>query len=247
MENSQHTSPRFLARMAGACQLLEALTATFGAVIVVGRLTVSGNAAATAANILGHEQLYWWGFASAILSVIINIAWIFLMYELLRIVNRRISILAALVMLMGCAMMAVTALFYLAPLVILQGGASLSSLTATQFEALAAIFLWLKTYAFDIHLVFFGVWCVLTGYLIFKSQFLPRVLGLLLIVSGLGWMLYLSPPFAVRLFPFIAAASAIGEIPLELWLIVVGLNEPRWKEQAAGARLTYADSVSQHE
>jgi Domain of unknown function (DUF4386) len=119
-------------------------------------------------------------------------------------------------------------------LIVLQGGGSLSALTTGQLQALAAIFLRLHSYAFDIHTVFFGVWCVLTGYLIFKSQFLPRVLGILLIVSGLGWMLYLSPPFAVRLFPFIAAASAIGEIPLEFWLMVVGLDEGRWREQAAG-------------
>ena len=232
MERSQHTSPRSLARIAGACQLLEAITATFGQVIILGKLVVSGNAAVTAANILGHVQLYWCGFASSILAVILNLAWILLMYELLKVVNRRISVLATLVMLMGCAMLAVTALFYLAPLVILQGGGSLSTFTAAQLQALAAAFLRLNTYAFDIHTVFFGVWCLLTGYLIFKARFLPRVLGILLIVSGSGWVLYLSPPLAAPLFPFIAAASAIGEIPLELWLIVVGLNEARWRELA---------------
>ncbi|HEX3119453.1 MAG TPA: DUF4386 domain-containing protein [Candidatus Acidoferrum sp.] len=218
--------------MAGVCQLLEAITATFGQVIVLGKLVVSGDAAATSANILEHQHLYWWGFAASILAVLLNLVWIFLMYELLKIVNRRISIVAILVMLMGCAMLAVTALFYLAPLVILQGGAALSSFTTAQLQALAVAFLRLNTYAFDMHTVFFGVWCVLTGYLIFKSRFLPRVLGILLMVSGLAWMLYFSPPLAVHLFPFIAAASAIGEIPLELWLIVFGLNEARWKEQA---------------
>lgn len=234
MEQSQDVSPRSLARMAGVCQLLEAITATFGQVIVLGRLTVSGNAAATAANIVGHERLYWCGFASSIMAVIFHLTWAFLMYELLKVVNRRIAILAAFVMLMGCAMLAVTALLYLAPLCILQGGGSLSAFTAAQLQALAAAFLRLNSYAFDIHTVFFGVWCVLTGYLILRAKFLPRVLGLLLIVSGLGWMLFLSPPFAVPLFPFIAAASAIGEVPLELWLIVVGLNEARWWEQASG-------------
>jgi hypothetical protein len=233
IEQTQYTSPRSLARMAGVCQLLEAITATFGQVIVLGRLIASGNAAATAANILGHAQLYWCGFASSILAVILNLAWAFLMYELLKVVNRRISILAMFVMLMSGAMLAVTALFYIAPLVILQGGGSLSAFTATELQALAAAFLRLNTYAFDLHTVFFGVWCLLTGYLIFKARFLPRVLGVLLMVSGLGWVLYLSPPLAVPLFPFIAAASAIGEIPLELWLIVVGLNEAKWREQAA--------------
>lgn len=169
VEHTQYTSPRSLARMAGACQLLEAMTATFGQVIVLGRLIVSGNAAATAANILGHEQLYWCGFASSIVAVILNLAWAFLMYELLKVVNRRISVLAMFVMLMGCAMLAVTTLFYVAPLVILQGGGSLSAFTATQLQALAAAFLRLNSYAFDLHTVFFVVWCLLTGYLISKA------------------------------------------------------------------------------
>jgi len=226
-------SPRSLARMAGVCQLLEAMTATFGQVIVLGRLVVSGNAAATAANIVGHVRLYWFGFASSVLAVLFHVAWAFLMYVLLKPVNRRVSILATLVMLVGCAMLAVTGLLYIAPLLILQGGGSLGAFTAAQLQALAAAFLRLNAYAFDMHTFFFGVWCVLTGYLIFKSTFLPKVLGMLFIVSGFGWMLYLSPPFAVPLFPFIAAASAIGEVPLEFWLIVVGLNEARWKEQAS--------------
>jgi hypothetical protein len=93
----------------------------------------------------------------------------------------------------------------------------------------------LNSYAFDIYLVFFGFWCVLIGYLIFRSTFMPRILGVLLAISGLGWMIYLSPPLAHRLFPFIAAASALGEIPLELWLIVMGVNVQRWNEQASAA------------
>jgi hypothetical protein len=77
------------------------------------------------------------------------------------------------------------------------------------------------------------LWCVLTGYLIFRSTFLPRVLGVLLVISGLGWLIYLFPPVAYRLFLFIAAASALGEIPVEFWLIVMGVNVQRWKEQAS--------------
>ena len=97
------------------------------------------------------------------------------------------------------------------------------------------MFVKLNTYAFDIYLVFFGFWCILIGYLIFRSTFLPRVLGVLVAISGLGWVTYLSPPLANHLWPFIAAASALGEIPLEFWLIVMGVNVQRWKEQACAA------------
>jgi hypothetical protein len=223
--------------MAGVSQLLEAITATFGQVIVLDRLVVSGNAAATAANILGHERLFWLGFASSLIGVVFHIGWVLLLYDLLKPVNRRLSLFAMFVILVGCAIQALTTLLYLAPLLVLTGGSSLSAFTADQLPALALMFLRLNAYAFDIYLVFFGLWCVLTGYLIFRSSFLPRVLGVLLAISGLGWMTYLSPPLAMRLFfPYIVAASAFGEIPLELWLIVMGVNAQRWKEQAGAAR-----------
>ena len=235
MERIAEASPRLKARMAGVFQLLEAVTAAFGEVIVLDRLVVAGNAPATAANILGHERLFWFGFASSLIGVGFHIAWALLLYELLKPVNRSVSLLAAFVILVGCAIQALTSLLYLAPLLILQGGSSLSAFTPEQLQALALMFVKLNRYAFDIYLVFFGFWCVLIGYLIFRSTFLPRVLGVLLAISGLGWVTYLSPPLANYLWPFIAAASALGEIPLELWLIVMGVNVQRWKEQASAA------------
>ncbi|HKH99042.1 MAG TPA: DUF4386 domain-containing protein [Candidatus Sulfotelmatobacter sp.] len=238
MERIAEASPRLKARMAGAFQLLEALTATFGQVIVLDRLVVAANAAATAANMLGHERLFWLGFASSLIGVACHIAWALLMYELLKPVNRSVSLLAAFVILVGCAIQALTSLLYLAPLLILQGGSSLSAFTAEQWQALALMFVKLNAYAFNIDLVFHGFWCVLTGYLIFRSAFLPRILGVMLALSGLGFMTYLYPPLAYHLFiPYIATASALGEIPLELWLIVMGVNVQRWKEQASAARM----------
>jgi len=235
MERISEASPRFKARMAGVCQLMEAVTAAFGEVIIPGKLVVAGNAAATAANILGHQPLFWLGFVLSLIGVAFHIAWALLMYELLKPVNRSLSRLAAFVILVGCAMQALTSLLYLAPLIILQGGGSFSAFTPEQLQALALLFLRLDDYAFQIYLVFFGAWCLLTGYLIFRSTFLPRVLGALLAISGLGWVMYLYPPLAHRLWLAIDAASALGEIPLELWLIVMGVNAQRWKEQASAA------------
>jgi hypothetical protein len=234
-ERIEETSPRFKARMAGVFQLIEALTATFGQVIVLGRLVVAGNAASTAANILGHERLFWLGFASSVVGVVIRVVWGLLIYELFKPVSRSVSLLAVFVMLVGCAIEALTGLFYLAPWLVLTGGSSLNAFTAEQLQALALVFARLNTYAFDISLVFFGLWCVLIGYLIFRSTFLPRVLGVLLAISGLGWLIYLFPPLAYRLFSYIAAASAVGEMPLELWLIVKAVNAERWKDQATAA------------
>src|SRR3984893_12034164 len=127
MDRIAETSPRLKARMAGVFQLLEAVTAAYGEVIVLAKLVVSGNAAATAANILGHERLFWLGFASSLIGVACHIAWALLMYELLKPVNRSLSLFAAFVILVGCAIQALTSLLYVAPLLILQGGSSLSA------------------------------------------------------------------------------------------------------------------------
>lgn len=236
MEPIAEASPRFLARMAGVCQLLEALTATFGLVIIPGRLVVHADAAATAANILGHERLFWLGFASSLVGVVFHLAWALLLYELLKPVNRRVSLFATFVILVGCAIQAVASLLYLAPLLILQSRGSLSGFTPEQLKALALMSTRLSAYAFYTYTVFFGLWCVLVGFLIFRSTFLPRILGVLLAISGLGWLMYLYPPLALRLFfPYIAGASALGEVPLELWLIVMAVNAQRWKEQALAA------------
>ncbi len=237
------TSPRFKARLAGVCEALEGLTATIGQVFILNRLVISGNAAATAANILKHEQLFWMGFAVSLMSVAFHIAWTLLFYDLFKPVNSSLSLLAAFFGLVTGAMQALTGFFYITPLLVLQGGSSLSAFTADQLQALAYLFLRLNGAAFNIDLTFFGIWCILTGYLIYRSTFLPQILGVLLAIDGVGWVLYLLPPLATHLFPIIAVASGLAEFPLQLWLLVIGLNTERWKEQASAAANVRARGV----
>jgi hypothetical protein len=230
------TSPRSLARTAGVFQFLEGLTATFGEVVVLDRLVVSGEAAATATNLLSHQRLFWLGFASSVIGVICHLVWALLIYELFKAVSRRISLFAVFVILVGCAIQAFTSIMYLAPMLVLNAGSSLKALTAEQLQAVAYMFVRVNGYAFNTYLVFFGLWCVLIGFLILGSTFMPRILGVLLAISGFGWMMYLVPPLAIQLFiPYIAGASALGEMPLLLWLLIVGVNDQRWKEQASAA------------
>jgi hypothetical protein len=82
-------------------------------------------------------------------------------------------------------------------------------------------------------LVFFGFYCLLIGYLIIRSTFLPRILGVLMAIGGLGWLTFMSPTLSHSLYPYNLAPGIIGEGALTLWLLVVGLNEQRWKEQDA--------------
>jgi hypothetical protein len=85
------------------------------------------------------------------------------------------------------------------------------------------------------NLIFFGFYCLLIGYLIFRSTFLPRILGVLMAIGGLGWLTFLSPPLANYLSPYNLAPGILGEGALTLWLLVVGVNVQRWMEQAGAA------------
>ena len=84
-------------------------------------------------------------------------------------------------------------------------------------------------------MAFFGFYCLLIGFLIFRSTFLPRILGALMAIAGLAWLTFLSPPLANYLSPYNLALGALGEGSLMLWLLVMGVNVRRWKEQASAA------------
>ncbi len=102
-----------------------------------------------------------------------------------------------------------------------------------QLRALALMFLELNTQANSICVVFFGIYCLLIGYLIFKSAFLPRILGALMALAGLGWLTFLYPPLANHLSPYDLVLGFLAELSFCLWLLVMGVNVQRWKEQAS--------------
>lgn len=84
-------------------------------------------------------------------------------------------------------------------------------------------------------LVFFGCYCLLMGYLILRSTFLPRILGVLMAFGGLGWLTFISPPFSNTLSPYNMAPGIIGEAALTVWLLAAGVNSQRWREQAVAS------------
>jgi hypothetical protein len=158
-----------------------------------------------------------------------------LFYELFKPVNRSLSLVAAFFSLVGCAILAFGGLFQLAPLVVLGGSPYLSVFKVEQLRALAQMFLQLNTEAANIYLVFFGFYDLLIGYLIFRSAFLPRILGVLMALAGLGWLTFLSPPLGNHLSPYNLVLGFVAELLLMLWLLVMGVNVQRWNAQASAA------------
>ena len=228
ISRSTGLSPRGKARLAGIFEALEGAASASGQVGILNSMVVAGNAAATAHNILANEFVYRIGFLVSLAGVAFHLAWVLLMYQLLKPLNRTLAQLAVFMVLISIAMQAVTSLLYVAPLLILQSG-----IDANQASSLAFAVLKINGAAFEIDLVFFGLWCILTGYLYWRSTFLPRVLGLLLMLDGAGWSLYVWPPLATLVFPAIAVASAAAEIPLQLWLIIFGFDNERYRTQTS--------------
>ena len=235
MNRLEEASPRLMARITGVLYLLTILTGIFAQFFVSGRLVVFDDAAATATNILAHKSLFQLGFTVYLVEMACNVAITALFYELLKPVNRSVSLLAAFLGLVGCTIKTFSRLFYIAPLFVLGGSPYLSVFNLEQRQALALLFLKLNDHGAAVALAFFGFYALLTGYLIFKSTFLPRVLGVLSECAGLGWLAFLSPSLGYRLFPLIAIFGLVGAAALILWLLVFAVDEERWKAQSRAA------------
>jgi len=234
VERIAETSPRRKARITGVVYLLYFLTAVL-AVFFMRGIVVDSDAAATAHNILAHEPLFRLGLATSLIATALYIAVTGLFYGLFKPVNRSVSLLAAFFSLVGCAILALSHLFDLAPFVVLGSAQYLSAFKVEQLQALTMMFLNFGAQTVNICFVFFGFYCLLIGYLIFRSAFLPRFLGVLMALAGLGWLTFLSPPFANRLSPYNLVLGFLAELSLMLWLLVMGVNVQRWKEQADAA------------
>lgn len=185
MEPAVEASPRFKARMAGLCYLLTFLTGVV-AVMVAGRLIVPNDAAATATSILAHQGWFQLGFAAYLVNVVSYLAVTQLFYDLFKPVNHGLARFAVLFSLVGCAVQASASLLDLAPLVVLRGEPYLGVFQPEQLQALALLCLKLHGQAFNIGLVFFAFYCLLIGVLVFRSTFVPRALGVLLMPGWAG-------------------------------------------------------------
>jgi hypothetical protein len=225
-------SPRLKARITGVLYLLTILTGIFAQGFVSERLVVSSDAAATATNILTHKGLLQLAFAVYLIEMACQIAMTALFYELLKPAGRSVSLIAAFLGLAGCTIKTFSRVFFIAPLLVLGGARYLSVFSTEQLQALALLFFKVNDRGAAMALLFFGFNALLTGYLIIRSTFLPRMLGALSVVGGMGWLTYLYPPLGYRLFPYIAGLGLLGAVALIVWLLVFGVNEQRWKEQA---------------
>lgn len=231
MERTAGAPVILIARIAGVCWLTTIVASTIG-MFISESLIVSGDAAATADNILTNKTLFQSAAAANLVATASYIGATVFVYELLKPVNKIVSLLAAFFSLTGCAVGAIGSLFGLVPFVVLGNAQYLKAFTPEQIQTLALIFLKVFGQMNNVGLVFFGLHCFFTGYLILKSAFIPRTVGVLMMLGGVSWLTFLVPPVANFLAPYNMAPGAIGEISLTLWLIVKGVDVRQWKRKA---------------
>ena len=233
------TSPQTYARIGGILYLFIIVVGIFGELVVRGGLIVEGDAAATATNILDSETLFRVGLAGDILGYVAGIAVAMILYVLLTPVSRNLALLSAFLTVTATAIFGLNGLFHLAAVVVLGDADDLTGFDPQQLQALAYLSLRLHGYGFAIGLIFFGCFLVLLGYLIYRSGYLPRSIGVLLVVGGLGYLTnsfaqLLAPALAASLLPWVLLPAFLAELGLALWLTVKGVNVPKWEEQAQG-------------
>lgn len=244
-DRSVEASPQIYARIGGFLYLLIIMIGLWGEAFVRGKLIVSGNAIRTAANILAHESLWRAHIAGELVLLICGVGLLMSEYLILRPVSREIALLMAFFGMMSITTEAAITMYLIQPLFPLGNDAYLKAFTPEQLATLARISLRAHGYGFGLSLVFFGCFCIVIGYLIFRSGYLPKLIGTLMAIAGICYLinsfaLILSPSVADRLYPTILIPSFLGELSFCLWLLIMGVNVRRWKERLAGGRLALA-------
>ena len=229
------SSPQFYARLCGILYLVNIACGAFGQAFVRAGMMVPGDATATAHHILAPETLFRLSIAGDLIMHITDLPTTLILYFLLRPISRDLSLLAALFSMVQTAALIANKLNLITALLFLGNANSLTAFSGAQREQLARLALIQHDSGFAIGLVFFGCSCLFVGYLMFRSEYFPKALGVLQAVAGAS---YLLNSFAFLLLPsiadrvsFVLLFSFVGELTTALWLVVKGVRLGVWERK----------------
>ena len=237
MQALQYPAIRAYARTGGILYFVLILVGMFAVLFVRDRLIVSGDAAATAQNIMAHQQLWQAGIVADRLMHLLDIPIMLVIYVLLRPVNKNMALLALLFNLVQTAALVANKLNLVAALLPLQQAAYLKDISRSVLYSQTYLSIRLHDIGFGVELLFFGATCLVNGYLVRTSGYLPKVIGALLQIAGIcylasSFILLLEPGFHNPFFPVIMLPCFIAELSFCLWLIFKGVDAAKWQEVA---------------
>jgi hypothetical protein len=235
---SVERSPQLYARLGGLLYLAIIGFGLFGELVARGPFVVSGDATGTVNAIAASQQLWRTGIAGDLMMHVFDVPVIVVLYLLLRPVSESLALLATFFNLVQTAVLAANKLSLLVPVFLLEDAGYLKAFSPEQLHALSYLAVKAHGYGFGVGLIFFGFGCLVRGYLIFRSGYLPRAIGLLVAVAGLSYLvnsfsLLLAPSFAASIFPAVLVPAFVGELFLCLWLVVKGVNMEQWARRVA--------------
>jgi hypothetical protein len=233
-------SPLVYARIAGLLLLILLVVGPFSLIYVPSTLIVPGDATATADNIRASESLFRLGIVSDSLIFLIELVLTVLLYVLFRPVSRALSLVAAFARLAMAVIQGVNLLPYFTALLLVSGAGYLTVWEPAQSDALVLLFLNVHQYGVYIWQLFFGLHLLVLSYLIFKSGYFPRILGILMVIASLGYLVdsygnILFPNYEVIFGVVVGVGAIIGELPFLFWLLIKGVNVQEWRKRASAS------------
>jgi hypothetical protein len=224
-----------MARWSGALFLATIVGGVVAQGVLADRLVVTGDAATTAHNIVANPWVLRAAFTIFMIEMACQTATTAVMYELLKPVDRGLARMAAAFGYVGSGIKILSRLFFYAPLFVLGGSSYLAAFSQKQLETIAYLLIRINSQGAGMACIFLGLSTMLTGWLMLRSTFLPRALGVLGLVGGAGWLAFIYPPLGGSLFVPIALVALLGCAVTIGWLLVRGVDERRWHAMAAAS------------
>jgi hypothetical protein len=227
------------ARIGGLLGLVSVAAGGFGEAYVPMTVIAANDAAATASNLVQNSSLVRLGFASYLVEALCDVGLALILYALLRPVHRDLALLATFFRLIGTGGFAVAQLFHFAARPLAHGPGGLRGLSPDQLDSLALLSINLGQYGATLFMMFYGMGFLLTGWLILRAKYLPAFLGILMLITGAGFVLrtflwVLAPAYAS---PLLLLPAALAGVALGLWLLIKGVDVAKWRDQVAAGQV----------
>jgi hypothetical protein len=228
------TSVTTYSRAAGIFLILTIFGGWFGEMYVPSHM-MTGHAAATAAQLRDNDGLFRLGFTAYLLEAFSDLVLAWLLYVLLRPVHRELALLSAFFGLVSMSLFAVTQMFYFSAPIFVTGSKHLTVFSPEQLDALASVFLSLSARLSGLFMLFYGTAWMIRGYLTFRSRYLPRWLGAVMIVGGLG---FVAKNLTMLLLPgyssdMLLAPMFLTVVASAIWMLFKGVNLGEWNRTLA--------------